>query len=388
MEHTALAHPLLNDEHQVLRARIRQFAETQVKPLAADLDENAEFSVDLTKKMGKEGLLGLMVPQKYGGQGKDTLSYVLALEELARIDSSQAATMAAHNSLGLAPILNHGTKEQKEYFLPKLMSGEKLWAFGITEDSAGSDISGVKTRASLEGEYWEINGSKKYITNSASECAAGITLLVITGTTDDNKNELSAILLERPLEGYETKKITNKLMWRAVDTGEIHFTKCRVPKENLLGERGQGARIMLKTLDAGRLSIAAIGLGLAQGAYEMALEHAKKRKQFGKVIGSFQGVSFKLAEMEVKLELARNTLYKACWQKDNHMPFSKEAAISKLYCSEIAREIADETVQIYGARGLMKDWAVERFYRDQRILQIGEGTSEILKLLISRQIML
>jgi len=377
--------PLIKKHHIEFRSKIREFAEKEIKPLAKGLDESAKFSRFLTKRLGEMGLFGITLPVDYGGKNLDTLSYIIAVEELARIDSSQAATVAAHNSLGIAPIFNRGTNEQKSHYLPKLTTGDYVWAFGLTEEEAGSDATGIKTTAELNGDYWNINGSKMYITNSASECSAGITLLSITGIKN-NKKELSAILVERPTKGFSTEPITNKMLWRAVDTGKIKLTNCSVPRENLLGKLGEGAHIMLETIDSGRLSIAAIGLGLAQGAFEIALDYAKKRQQFGQPIGKFQSIAFKLAEMEMKLELARNTLYKACWQKDSNLPFAKEAAIAKLYCSEIAKEIADEAVQIHGAYGLMKDYGIERFYRDQRILQIGEGTSEILKVLISRHL--
>ncbi len=378
-------HPLIRDHHVDLRSRIRNFAEQEIRPIAARLDDEARFSKLLTRRLGEMGLLGIMLPQEYGGKNLDTLSYIIAVEELARVDSSQAATVAAHNSLGIAPIFNHGTKEQKSYFLPKLTTGDFLWAFGLTEAEAGSDVTRIKTTAEVQNGKWNINGSKLFITNSASECSAGITVLAITGTKD-NRKELSVILVEKNTEGYSVKPITDKMLWRAVDTGKILFNNCIVPRGNLLGERGKGAHIMLETIDSGRLSIAAIGLGLAQGAFEIALEYAKKRHQFEQPIGKFQSIAFKLAEMQVKLELARNTLYKVCWQKDSNLPFSSEAAVIKLYCSEIAKEIADEAVQIHGAYGLMKNNDIERFYRDQRILQIGEGTSEILKVLIARNL--
>lgn len=377
--------PLIKNKHIKFRSKVRQFAEEEIKPVARVLDESATFSKALTKRLGEMGLFGITIPAEYGGQSLDTLSYIIAVEELARVDSSQAATVAAHNSLGIDPIFNYGTSQQKSKYLRKLTSGDFVWAFGLTETNAGSDISGIKTKAELREGYWIINGSKLFITNSASECSAGITVLSVTGTKD-NKNELSVILVDRDSPGFKSEPILNKMIWRAVDTGSITFNNCRVPEANLLGENGKGAHIMLETIDSGRLSIAAIGLGLAQGAFEMALGYAKKRHQFNQPIGKFQAVSFKLAEMEMKLEVARNTLYKACWQKDSKLPFSKEAAIAKLFCSEIARDIADEAVQIHGAYGLMKDHDVERFYRDQRILQIGEGTSEILKIVISRNL--
>jgi alkylation response protein AidB-like acyl-CoA dehydrogenase len=377
--------PLIKQHHIEFRSKIRDFAEKEIRPVARMLDEEAKFSRELTKRLGEMGLFGITIPEEYGGRDLDTLSYIIAVEELARIDSSQAATVAAHNSLGIAPIYNYGTREQKSYYLPRLTTGDSLWAFGLTEADAGSDVTRIKTRAELLNGDWNINGSKLFITNSASVCSAGITVLAISGE-QNSKKELSVILVEKHCEGFSSEPILNKMLWRAVDTGKILFDNCRVPEKNLLGERGRGAHVMLETLDSGRLSIAAIGLGLAQGAFEMALEYSKKRYQFEQPIGKFQSIAFKLADMQVKLELARNTLYKVCWQKDAKLPFSKEAALIKLYCSTIAKEIAEEAVQIHGAYGLMKDNDIERFYRDQKILQIGEGTSEILKVLISRHL--
>lgn len=378
-------HFLITEEKIQYREMVRHFAETSIKPVARELDQKGEFSVELTKKMGELGLLGIMIPEEYGGKGLDTLSYIIAVEELARVDGSQAATVAAHNSLGLHPINKYGTKEQKESILPKVTNTGKLWAFGLTEPTAGSDAKGVKTKAVLENDQWVINGSKSFITNSSSDCAFGVTIQALTGEKN-GKKQLSAILLENTIPGYVKEKISGKMVWRAADTGRLEFNNIKVPKENLLGEVGQGARIMLETLDGGRLSIAAMGLGLAQGAFEMAMEYSHQREQFGRAIASFQTISFKLAEMNMKIELARNMLYNACWLKDSGKSYGRESAIAKLYCSEIAKEIADQTVQIFGAVGLTSENDVERFYRDQRILQIGEGTSEILKLVISRHI--
>ncbi len=377
--------PYLTAAHEKLREKVRAFAEKEIKPVAAELDEKEIFSLDLTAKMGDLGLFGIQAPRELGGQGLDTLSYIIAVEELARVDSSQAATVAAVNSLAIAPIINYGTEEQKKKYVPPLATGRKTWAFGLTEKNAGSDAMGSETTAELQGNEWLINGSKMHITNAASEISAGVTLQAVTGMKDGRKR-LSAILVERGTPGFTYERMTGKMMWRASDTGRLFFDNCRVPKENLLGDPGQGGRIMLNTLDAGRLSIAAIGLGLARGAYESALAHAKERQQFGQPISKFQAVAFKLADMDVKIELARNTLYHACWRKDNNLPFAREAAISKLYTSEIAREVADEAVQIFGAKGLFKPTDVERFYRDQRLLQVGEGTSEILRMVISRHL--
>ncbi|HEX2396166.1 MAG TPA: acyl-CoA dehydrogenase family protein [Bacteroidales bacterium] len=378
-------HPLLTEKHENYRQQIRIFAESEIKPIAGELDEKNCFSAEITKKMGKFGLFGITIPEQYGGKNLDTLSYIIAVEELARVDSSQSATVASHNSLGIGPVFQFGTDKQKQELLPGFCTGERLWAFGLTEETAGSDVRGTKTTAVLENGYWIINGSKLFITNSASELSFGSTLQVVTGERDGVK-ELSVILVPRDTPGYKCERILNKMLWRAADTGKLQFINCRVPEENILGKRGMGARIMLKILDSGRLAIAAMGLGLAQGAYEMALHYSRKREQFGRPIGKNQAISFKLAEMDMKLELARNTLYKACVMKDRNQPFEHDAAISKLYCSEIAKEIADQAVQIFGAYGLFKDNPIERFYRDQRILQIGEGTSEILKIVISKHL--
>jgi alkylation response protein AidB-like acyl-CoA dehydrogenase len=336
--------------------------------------------------MFEMGLLRINLSKAYGGLGLDTLSYIIAVEELARVDGSQAATVAAHNSLGIAPIVNYGTEEQIQRFIPKLTSGKKLWAFGLTEPNAGSDSNNTETRAELRNGKWLINGEKIYITNVSSSMAGGITVQVVTGERGNGMKELSVILVDRDTPGYSSEVIRSKMMWRGADTGKVHFKQVEVPEENLLGKPGMGSKIMLSTLDGGRLSIAAMGLGLAQGAFEMAMEYASERVQFGKPVRSFQVNSFKLADMATKIELARSLLYKACWLKDNKQAFGKEAAMVKLYTSEISREIVNEALQIHGAHGLMKDNPIERFYRDQRILEIGEGTSEILRMVISRHL--
>ncbi len=375
----------LSQEQQLIRETVRDFAEREVKPVAQDLDERAEFSHDLTAKMGELGLFGMNIPEKYGGQGLDTLSYIIAVEELARVDGSQAATLAAHNSLGIGPLLDYGNEEQRLKYLPPLCTGTGLWSFGLTEPGAGSDSRGSKTTAVLDGDEWVINGSKIFITNASVDISLGCTVQAVSGD-EDGKKVFTTIIVEKDTPGFRRVAMHNKMMWRASDTAELYFDDVRVPKKNLLGKIGEGSHIMLSTLDGGRLSIGAMGLGLAQGAFEMAMTYANERKQFGKPISKFQINAFKLADMALKIELARNLLYKACWLKDEGRPYGKEAAMSKLYCSEIAREVADEAVQIHGGYGLMKDYAIERFYRDQRLLQIGEGTSEIQRLVISRLI--
>ena len=375
----------LTEEHNMIRKTVRDFAEREVKPVAKELDEKGEFSIPLTKRMGELGFFGLRTPVEFGGLDMDTLAYVIAVEELARIDSSQAATLAAHISLGIGPIMSYGNYEQKKKYLPMLSTGDALWAFGLTEPDAGSDSRGTKTTARLEDDHWIINGSKIFITNGASSINKGATVQVVSGETNGQK-EFSTILVDADTPGFKRVPMHGKMMWRASDTSQLFFDDCRVPASNLLGQRGEGSKIMLSTLDSGRLAIGAMGLGLAQGAFELGLAYAKARKQFGKPIAQFQVNAFKLADMATKIELARNLLYKGAWLKSNNQPYAKEAAMAKLYCSEIAREVADEAVQLHGGYGLMKDYDIERFYSDQRLLQIGEGTSEIQRMVISRYI--
>lgn len=376
----------LTEEQELIRQTVRDFAEREIKPIAQELDEKEMFSEELTRKIGELGLFGMYLPEKYGGQNLDTLSYIIAVEEIARVDGSQAATLAAHNSLGIGPLYYYGNEEQKLKYLPQLCTGDGLWAFGLTEPDAGSDSRGSKTTAKLEEGQWRINGSKIFITNGSADISLGATVQAVTKILPDGKKEFSTIIVEKGTPGFKQVQMHGKMMWRSSDTSELYFDDCMVPEDNLLGQIGQGSKIMLSTLDNGRLSIGAMGLGLAQGAFEMALQYSKERKQFGKPISKFQTIAFKLADMAMQIELARNLLYKACWLKDNGKPFAKEAAMSKLYCSEIAKNVADEAVQIHGGYGLMKDYPIERFYRDQRLLQIGEGTSEIQRLVISRYI--
>jgi len=376
----------LSEEQNMIRETVRDFAEREIRPVAKDLDEKAEFSPALTKKMGELGLFGMYLPEQYGGQGLDTLSYIIAVEELARVDGSQAATLAAHNSLGIGPLYYYGTEEQKMKYLPKLCTGEALWGFGLTEPDAGSDSRGTKTTAVLENGQWLINGSKIFITNGSADISIGSAVQAVTKTFEDGKKEYSTIIVERGTPGFKQVPMHGKMMWRASDTAQLFFDDCRVPEENLLGKVGEGSKMMLSTLDNGRLSIAAMGLGAAQGAFDLAMQYSQERRQFGKPISKFQVTAFKLADMAMKIEHARWFLYRTCWLKDNHRPFGKEAAMAKLYCSEIAKEVADEAVQIHGGYGLMKDYDVERIYRDQRLLQIGEGTSEIQRLVISRHL--
>ncbi len=376
----------LSTEHEILRSSVRNFALKEIQPLARGLDEREEFSVELTLAMGSLGLFGMVVPEDYGGQGLDYLGYIIAVEELARTDGSQAATVAAANSLGISPIIEFGSEEQKRKYLPQLCSGQALWGFGLTEPNAGSDAGNTQTTAVLDGDEWLINGSKIFITNASTDITLGVTILAKTGVREDGKKELSCILVENGVPGYEAREMKGKMVWRASNTSELYFEDCRVPKENLLGKQGEGFHQMLKTLDGGRLSIAAMGLGGAQGCYDRALQYAKERVQFNRPISQFQVNAFKLADMVTEVELARLLLYKACWLKDSGKPVTKEAAMAKLYCSEMMRRCANQAVQLHGGYGLMKEYDVERFYRDQKLLEIGEGTSEIMRIVIARLI--
>jgi len=376
----------LSEEQNLTRQAIRAFAEKQIAPIARELDEKEEFSAELTRKMAELGLLGCFVSEKYGGSNMGYISYAIAIEELARVDASQAATIAAGNSLGIGPIYYFGNEKQKQEWLPRLCSGDCLAAFGLTEPDAGSDAGSSKTTATLEADHWTINGHKIFITNSACSLTGVVIVQAVTGKREDGKPEISCLIVPSGTPGFTAKDMKHKMMWRASSTGELFFDDCVVPRINLLGKRGDGFHQMLATLDGGRLSIAAMGLGGAQAAFELALQYANSRIQFGRPISSFQINAFKLADMALELELARNLLYKVCWLRENGRPIIKEAAMAKLFCSEVMRRCVHHAVQLHGGYGLMKDYEVERLYRDQRILEIGEGTSEILRIVIARNI--
>ena len=376
----------LSTEQEILRESVRSFAENEIKPVAQELDEKEEFSFETMQKMAELGLFGIFVSEQYGGQGMDYISYIIAVEEIARVDGSHAATVAAENSLGIGPLFYFGNEEQKKKYLPKLCKGETLWGFGLTEPNAGSDASNSQTTAVLDGDEWVINGSKIFITNGATKITAGATVLCRTGTRDDGRPELSCIIVEAGTPGYTAKEMHGKMMWRASNTSELYFEDCRVPKENLLGSIGNGFHQMMQTLDGGRLSIGAMGLGGAQGCLDMALKYSNEREQFGRPIAKFQVNAFKMADMAMEIECARLILYKACWLRDNDLSFSKEAAMGKLYCSEAMYRCANHAVQLHGGYGLMKEYDVERFYRDQKLLDIGEGTSEVQRIVIARHI--
>jgi alkylation response protein AidB-like acyl-CoA dehydrogenase len=376
----------LNDEQQMLRKVVRSFAEKEIAPIAQALDDKEEFSYALTRRMGDLGLFGPFVPEEYGGSSMGYVSYIIAVEEIARIDGSQAATLAAGNSLGIGPIYYFGDEEQKKIWLPDLCQGKGLASFGLTESNAGSDAGASKTAAVLEGDHWVINGSKIFITNSTTDMTRVCVVQAVTGKREDGKNEISCILVPNGTPGFTAKAMHGKMVWRASNTGELYFTDCRIPRENLLGQRGDGFHQMLATLDGGRLSIAAMGLGGAQGAFELAFKYANEREQFGRPIGAFQVNAFKLADMATEIELARLLLYKACWLREQDRPFSKEAAMAKMFCSEMYHRVVNQAVQLHGGYGLMKEYPIERHYRNQKLLDIGEGTSEVQRIVIARQI--
>jgi len=376
----------LTAEQNILRQSVREFAEKEIRPVARELDAKEEFSYELTRKMGEMGLFGVFVSPEYGGSGLDYVSYIIAVEEIARVDGSQAATVAAGNSLGIGPIYYFGSEEQKKRWLPKLCTGEMLAGFGLTEPLAGSDAGSSRTKAVLDGNEWVINGSKIFITNAATDITGVIVVQAVTGKKSDGRNELSCFLVPADAPGLTRKAMHGKMMWRSSNTAELYFDDVRLPKDAILGKKGDGFRQMLSTLDGGRLSIGAMGLGGAQGAFELALRYAQERRQFGQPIFDFQAIQFKLADMAMEIEAARNLLYKACWLKDNGRPFGKYAAMAKLYCSEVMGRVVDAAVQIHGGYGLMQDYDVERFYRDQKLLTIGEGTSEIQRLVIARHL--
>jgi short-chain 2-methylacyl-CoA dehydrogenase len=369
----------LAQEHVQLRETVRQFAEGRLAPVAEELDREGRFPVELVSAAAELGLLGIPLPEIAGGAGFDTLAYAIAIEELARVDSSFAITVAAHTSLGTMPIELFGSDEQRRRWLPDLASGRRLAAFGLTEAGAGSDAGATRTTARLEGGEWVIDGSKMFITNAGTPISA---LVTITARTGDE--EISTIVVENGTPGYQQSPPLKKMGWRSSDTRELTFSDCRVPQENLLGPRGAGFRQFLEILDGGRISVAALGLGMAQGAFEMALRYAQQREQFGRPIGKFQAVQFKLADMATEIEAGRNLVYKAAWLKDRGRAFAQQAAIAKLYTGELARRACNESLQIHGGYGFMDEYPISRFYRDAKVLEIGEGTNEVQRLVIAR----
>jgi short-chain 2-methylacyl-CoA dehydrogenase len=371
----------LEHEHELIRETVRAFARDRVAPVAEELDREARFPYELVGELAELGLMGIPVPEEYGGAGADTLSYAIAVEELARVDSSVAITVAAHTSLGTMPILLFGSEEQKQQWLPDLAAGRKLAAFGLTEPGAGSDAGATRTTAELRDGQWIVNGSKIFITNAGTEITSCVT---ITARTD--RDEISNLIVPNGTPGYEIAAPMHKLGWRASDTRALSFDDCAVPAENLLGERGQGFRQFLEILDGGRISVAAMGVGVAQGAYDLAYAYAKEREQFGKPISTFQAVQFRLADMATEIEAGRGLVYRACWLKDQGRPFALEAAMAKLYTGELSNRAVNWALQIHGGYGFMDEFPISRLYRDQKILEIGEGTNEVQRMVIARHL--
>ena len=371
----------LGEEHELVRRTVRDFAEQRIAPVAEELDREERFPYDIVAELAELGLMGMPIPEEYGGAGTDTLSYAIAIEELTRVDSSVAITVAAHTSLGTMPIFLFGSEEQKREWLPQLASGEKLAAFGLTEPDAGSDAGATRTRAELRDGSWVINGSKIFITNAGTDVSACVTITARTG-----EDEISNLIVPNGTPGYEISAPMRKLGWHASDTRELSFRDCAVPEGNLLGPRGQGFRQFLEILDGGRISVAAMAVGLAQGAYDLAERYAKERRQFGKPIAEFQAVQFRLADMATEIEAGRNLVYKAAWLKDEGRPFAKEAAMAKLYTGEVSHRVANWALQIHGGYGYMEESAISRLYRDQKILEIGEGTNEVQRMVIARHL--
>ena len=371
----------LAPEHELIRDTVRSFARERVAPVAEELDRESRFPVDLVREMAELGFLGIPIPEQFEGAGGDTVSYAIAIEELTRIDSSVAITVAAHTSLGTMPIFLFGTDDQRDRWLPELASGRRLAAFGLTEPDAGSDAGATRTTADLRDGSWVVNGSKMFITNAGTELTWGVTITARTG-----HDEVSNVVVENGTPGYEISDPLHKLGWKASDTRELTFADCAVPEANLLGPRGRGFHQFLEILDGGRISVAAMGVGLAQGAYDLAFAYAQERTQFGKPIGRFQAVAFKLADMAVEIEAGRQLVYKAAWLKDQGRPFALEAAMAKLYTGELSRRVVNEALQIHGGYGYMEEFAISRLYRDQKILEIGEGTNEVQRMVIARHL--
>jgi short-chain 2-methylacyl-CoA dehydrogenase len=369
----------LGQEHELVRSTVREFAQQRVAPVAEELDREGRFPYELVRELAELGLMGMTIPEQYGGGGADTLAYAIAVEELTRVDSSVAITMAAHHSLGTLPIYLFGNEEQKHQWLPDLASGRKLAAFGLTEADAGSDAGATRTNAELRDGSWVINGSKIFITNAGTDITACVTITALTG-----EDEVSNLIVPNGTAGYDISRPMKKLGWRASDTRELSFKDCAVPEANLLGPRGQGFRQFLEILDGGRISVAAMGAGLAQGAYDLAYAYAQERKQFGRPIAKFQAVQFKLADMATEIEAGRTMVYKAAWLKDQGRDFRLAAAQAKLYTGELSNRAVNWALQIHGGYGYMDEYAISRLYRDQKILEIGEGTNEVQRMVIAR----
>ena len=375
----------LTDEQKLLRDTVRDFARQEVAPVAEELDREKRFPYEIVEKLGGLGLMGIPFPEEYGGGGADTLSYVLAIEELARIDSSVCITMAAHTSLGTMPIYLWGSDEQKDEWLPQLCSGKRLASFGLTEPEAGSDAGNVRTSAKLENGEWVVNGAKQFITNSGTDISGCVSITAVTGEANGRK-EISNLIVPNGTPGYETGEPYRKMGWNASDTRPLSFEDCRIPESNLLGRRGDGFKNFLHILDGGRIGVAAMGVGLAQGALDEAISYAKERQAFGQPISKFQSIQAKIADLSAQIEAARLLTWRAALEKDAGKSFTLTAAQAKLITGRLAVRATEEAVQIHGGYGYIEEYPVCRFYRDAKILTIGEGTDEVQQMVIARQL--
>ena len=376
----------LSDEHKALRDSVREFAEGEVAPIAEEIDHNKRFPTEIIKQIGELGWMGIPFPESVGGAGGDALGYAIAVEELTRIDSSVAITLCAHTSLGTQPIYLYGSDEQKAEWLPKLTSGQILGAFGLTEPEAGSDAGNTQTRAELDGGQWTINGAKQFITNAGTDISGLVSITAVTGTDERGRKEISNLIVPNGTPGYEQGKQYGKIGWHASDTRPLTFTDCTVPEENLLGPRGAGFKQFLHILDIGRIGVAAMGVGLAQGALDLAIAYANQRVAFGQKIGKFQAIQAKIADISAEIESARLLTYRAAMEKDQGRDFTLTAAQAKLKTGRLAVWASEEAVQIHGGYGWIDEYAVSRLYRDAKILTIGEGTDEVQQMVIARKL--
>ncbi|MEO7000305.1 MAG: acyl-CoA dehydrogenase family protein [Ktedonobacterales bacterium] len=376
----------LNAEQQMIRDMCREFAEAEIKPLAEEMDRTAAFPYDIVRKMAGLGLLGLPFPEEYGGAGADFLSYCLAIEEIGRGDASVGITMEAHTSLGATPFYLFGSEEQKQQYLVPLAHGEHLWSFGLTEPNAGSDSAGTETHAEHVKGGWRINGAKNFITNAGTEMTAGVTITAVTGRLADGHKEITNFIVPKGTPGYSIGAAYHKMGWRASDTRPLAFEDCVVPEANILGQPGDGFRQFMAILDAGRVAISALNVGLAQACYDESYKYANERQQFGRPISAFQAIQFKLADMAMEIELSRLMYYKAAWLHMQGQPYTKEASMAKLFSSETAKRCADQAVQIHGGYGFMDEYPVSRYWRNVKVHEIGEGTSEVQRMLIAKHL--
>ncbi len=376
----------LKAEQKAIRDTCRDFAEQEIKPVAEELDRTGAFPYALVRQMAELGLLGLPFPEEYGGAGADFLSYCIAIEEISRGDASIGITMEAHTSLGAMPFYLFGNEQQKTRYLIPLARGEQRGGFGLTEPEAGSDSAGTQTRAVLKDGQWCISGSKAFITNAGTDMTGGVTITAVTGTRPDGRKEISNLIVPKNTPGYDIGSPYKKMGWKASDTRPLSFTDCFIPAENILGQHGDGFKQFMRILDGGRVAIAALSVGLAQACLDEALNYAKQRRQFGQPISKFQAIQFKLADMDMEIELARQMYYKAAWLHMQGQPYAREAAIAKLFASETATRAADQAVQIHGGYGFMDEYPVSRYWRNVKINEIGEGTSEVQRMVIAKHL--